>query len=62
LTPSAAGGWFAAGPNGKLSDAPSPTGRFVPLLAPPLAISVITILIIVVIVLLILGFLGRGRF
>jgi hypothetical protein len=31
-------------------------------LAPPLAISIITILIIVVIVLLILGFMGRGRF
>jgi hypothetical protein len=32
------------------------------LLAPPLAVGIITILIIVVIVLLILGFLGRGRF
>jgi hypothetical protein len=34
----------------------------VSMLAPPLAISIITILIIVVIVLLILGVMGRGRF
>jgi hypothetical protein len=40
----------------------STSREVVPLLAPPVAISIITILIIVVIVLLILGFLGRGRF
>lgn len=39
-----------------------PHKETVPVLAPPLAVSVITILIIVVLVLLILGFLGRGRF
>ena len=32
------------------------------MIAPPMAISVITLLIIVVVVLLILGLLGRGRF
>jgi hypothetical protein len=32
------------------------------MVAPPLAVGIITILIIVVIVLLILGFFGRGRF
>jgi flagellar basal body-associated protein FliL len=32
------------------------------MIAPPFAVSLITILIIVVIVLLILGFFGRGRF
>jgi hypothetical protein len=32
------------------------------MVAPPLAVSIITILIIVVLVLLILGFFGRGRF
>jgi hypothetical protein len=32
------------------------------MVAPPLAVGVITILIIVIIVLLILGLLGRGRF
>jgi flagellar basal body-associated protein FliL len=32
------------------------------MVAPPFAVSLITILIIVVIVLLILGFFGRGRF
>jgi hypothetical protein len=32
------------------------------MVAPPMAISVITLLIIVVVVLLILGLLGRGRF
>jgi hypothetical protein len=31
------------------------------MLAPPLAISIVTLLLIVVVVLLILGFLGRGR-
>jgi hypothetical protein len=32
------------------------------MVAPPMAISVITLLIIIVVVLLILGLLGRGRF
>ena len=32
------------------------------MVAPPLAVGIVTILIIVVIVLLILGFFGRGRF
>jgi Sec-independent protein translocase protein TatA len=32
------------------------------MIAPPMAISVITLLIIIVVVLLILGLLGRGRF
>jgi hypothetical protein len=32
------------------------------MIAPPLAVSVITLLIIIVVVLLILGLLGRGRF
>jgi hypothetical protein len=32
------------------------------MIAPPMAISLVTLLIIIVIVLLILGFLGRGRF
>jgi hypothetical protein len=32
------------------------------MVAPPMAIGIITILVIVVIVLLILGFFGRGRF
>ena len=32
------------------------------MIAPPMAISLVTLLIIIVIVLLIHGFLGRGRF
>jgi hypothetical protein len=32
------------------------------MIAPPMAISIVTLLIIIVLVLLILGFLGRGRF
>jgi hypothetical protein len=32
------------------------------MIAPPMAISVITLLIIIVVVLLVLGLLGRGRF
>jgi hypothetical protein len=32
------------------------------MIAPPLAVGVITLLIIIVVVLLILGLLGRGRF
>ena len=32
------------------------------MIAPPMAISVITLLIIIVVVLLIIGLLGRGRF
>jgi hypothetical protein len=32
------------------------------MLAPPLAVGIVTILLIVVVVLLILGFMGRGRF
>jgi hypothetical protein len=32
------------------------------MIAPPMAIGIVTLLIIIVIVLLILGFLGRGRF
>ena len=32
------------------------------MIAPPMAIGIVTLLIIIVLVLLILGFLGRGRF
>jgi hypothetical protein len=36
--------------------------REVVVIAPPMAVGIITILIIVIVVLLILGLLGRGRF
>jgi hypothetical protein len=48
---------------GKSTMGPVPyTAGVAVMLAPPLAISIITILIIVVVVLLVLGIMGRGRF